>query len=148
MSDPAVRAPVHPPWLVPVLHILFASAIYFCNRVLILAFLAFELYWLVLARIPSRYSCGPKSNWSDAYSYGGNVSAVVGRSVSFLLFMKPEKDFVPVQRSESERQTVADAKKSTDTELPLWKRWFRCLDLVIASRGVGRGIPSREHPAR
>jgi len=85
---------VHPPRLIPILYIFFATSICFRHRTLILTFLVFELYWiLVLLRYVRVHS-----TWNDAYSYRGKVLALVGRSVSVLLFMKPEKDLIKIFR--------------------------------------------------
>ena len=89
---------VHPPRLIPILYIFFATSICFRHRTLILTFLVFELYWILV--LP-RYVRGVHSTWNDAYSSRGNVSALVGRSVSVLLFMKPEKDFIKISRGGS-----------------------------------------------
>ena len=96
MSDPAVLPPIYPSWLVPVQQVLLASAICFrANRVLTYALLPFEIYWLIV--LPS-YRRAPNSTWSDAYGYGSMVAALAGQSVSFLLCMQPDIDFIRVRR--------------------------------------------------
>lgn len=103
-----------------------AKCIALRSGILTFAFLAFELYWVLV--LPS-YTRGPNSTWSDVYAHGGNVSALVGRSVSVLLFMKPEKDLVKLR--------VSDSGPPAGESLPLWKRWLRGLEIVLALRGVG-----------
>lgn len=94
---------VHPPRLIPILYILFATSIRFRHRTLILAFLAVELYWILA--LP-RHIRGVHSTWNGAYSYRGNASALVRRSVSALLFMKPEKDLIKISRGGKQALTI------------------------------------------
>jgi hypothetical protein len=148
MSPSPALPPIHPQWLVPVLHVLFAACLAFHNRVLTFSFLAFELYWLIV--LPG-YIRSADSTWSDAYGYGSQVSAIVGRSVSLLLFMNPGTDFVKVGRSNGARQAVSEEEALVSDQLPLWKRFLRGLEINIALRGIGwrfqvKNIPPGKSP--
>jgi hypothetical protein len=114
---------VHPPRLIPILYILFATSIFFRHRTLILTFLAFELYWIFV--LP-RYVRGVHSTWNDAYSYRDSVSALVGRSVSVLLFMKPEKDLIKASRGGKQALTgkklqLAKSSRSGSAGSDVWR---------------------------
>jgi uncharacterized membrane protein YobD (UPF0266 family) len=91
----------HPLWLIPVLYILFAMSTFFRYRTLIFTFLAFGFYWILVLL---RYIRGARSTLDYTYSYGGNVLTLVERSVSVLLFVKPEMDLNKIYRGRKARR--------------------------------------------
>jgi hypothetical protein len=90
----------HPPWLIRVLYILFATSI-FRYRTLIFTFLAFKFYWILV--LP-HYIRDARPTLDYTYSYGGYVLTLVERSVSVLLFMKPEMDLDKIYKGRKARR--------------------------------------------